>query len=76
MQIRRIETGDEKQVSNLIRKTINISNTNDYPKELMDNNLCKTGLKRCDSGLILFSVVYLPVLVCIEIDVLGCRRKK
>lgn len=36
MQIRRIGTGDEKQVSNLIRKTIFISNTKDYPKELMD----------------------------------------
>ena len=36
MQIRRIETGDEKQVSNLIRKTISISNVKDYPKELMD----------------------------------------
>ncbi len=36
MQIRRIETGDEKQVSNLIRKTISISNIKDYPTELMD----------------------------------------
>jgi GNAT superfamily N-acetyltransferase len=36
MEIRRIETGDEKQVSDLIRKTISISNVKDYPKELMD----------------------------------------
>ena len=36
MEIRRIEAGDEKQVSNLIRKTISISNTKDYPEELMD----------------------------------------
>ena len=36
MEIRRIEPGDENQVSNLIRKTISISNIKDYPKELMD----------------------------------------
>ena len=36
MEIRRIEPGDENQVSNLIRKTISVSNIKDYPKELMD----------------------------------------
>ena len=36
MEIRRIEPGDENRVSNLIRKTISISNIKDYPKELMD----------------------------------------
>ena len=36
MEIRRIEPGDENWVSNLIRKTISISNIKDYPKELMD----------------------------------------
>ena len=36
MEIRRIEPGDVNRVSNLIRKTISISNIKDYPKELMD----------------------------------------
>ena len=36
MEIRRIEPGDENWVSNLIRKTISISNIKDYPKEPMD----------------------------------------
>ena len=36
MEIRRIEAGDEKQVSNMIGKTISISNIKDYSKELMD----------------------------------------
>lgn len=31
MEIRRIEPGDENWVSNLIRKTISISNIKDYP---------------------------------------------
>ena len=36
LTIRRIEERDAGTVSELIRKTISISNTNDYPKELMD----------------------------------------
>ena len=36
LSIRRIEERDAEQVSQLIRKTISISNTKDYPKELMD----------------------------------------
>ena len=36
MNIRRFEEKDAKEVSELIRKTIRISNTKDYPLELME----------------------------------------
>ena len=36
MNIRRIKETDAKAVSDLIRKTIKISNTKDYPADLMD----------------------------------------
>ena len=36
MEIRRFKEEDAKEVSDLIRKTILISNTKDYPKDLMD----------------------------------------
>lgn len=36
MNIRRIKEADAKAVSDLIRKTIKISNTKDYPADLMD----------------------------------------
>ena len=36
MDIRRIEDSDAKKVSDLIRKTIAISNKKDYPEDLMD----------------------------------------
>lgn len=36
MEIRRIEAHDAPQVSEMIRKTIRISNTKDYPAELME----------------------------------------
>ena len=36
MDIRRFREQDAKEVSDLIRKTILISNTKDYPKDLMD----------------------------------------
>ena len=36
MKIRRFKEEDAKEVSDLIRKTILISNTKDYPKDLMD----------------------------------------
>jgi N-acetylglutamate synthase-like GNAT family acetyltransferase len=36
MIIRRFNEQDAKEVSDLIRKTIRISNTKDYPEELMD----------------------------------------
>ena len=36
MDIRRFKEQDAKEVSDLIRKTIRISNTKDYPAELMD----------------------------------------
>ena len=35
MEIRRIEHGDENQVSHLIRKTISISNIKDYPNTIV-----------------------------------------
>ena len=36
MEIRRFKEEDAKEVSDLIRRTILISNTKDYPKDLMD----------------------------------------
>ena len=36
MEIRRFKEEDAKEVSDLIRKTILISNAKDYPKDLMD----------------------------------------
>ncbi|MBR6880131.1 MAG: GNAT family N-acetyltransferase [Lachnospiraceae bacterium] len=36
MEIRRFQEQDAKEVSDLIRKTILISNTKDYPKDIMD----------------------------------------
>ena len=36
MNVRRIEESDAKAVSDLIRKTISISNKKDYPEDLMD----------------------------------------
>ncbi len=38
MEIRRIEEGDEKQVSNLIRKTINISEPDEEHLIRMEKN--------------------------------------
>ena len=36
MDIRRFQTNDAKEVSALIIKTLRISNTKDYPAELME----------------------------------------